>query len=674
MCVSHTTAAHAKGVDAEAAHGKAVELGKHIVRMTTLAGSGHPSSALSLVHIVVELMYRRMRWEPRDPWHRGSDRLVLSVGHAVPVVYAAYADVGGAVGRDQSDARLLTVDDLSTLRELGSAPEGHPNPAEGFPFFDAATGSLGQGLSVAAGLALAARLDGIEKHIYAILGDGESREGQVWEAADFIVDHKLTNVCAVFSCNGHGQAAPVSVQQSAESIAAKMAAFGWDVVTIDGHEPEQIAAAFARFGTTDKPLAIVARTVKGWGVESMLGKNFHGKPMPAADLENACAQLDATAEAPGARVGCVMSPPRPPAVPHSRSLMVAARSGAPVHEITLPPFAEALKRVDLEAALEAKMLATRRAYGAALVALGDVDGRVVALDGDVKNSTFAELFAEKHPDRFFECKIAEQNMISAAVGLSAGGKIPFASSFAKFIARGTDQIDMAGITRANLKIVGSHAGISLGPDGPSQMSLSDVAYFRSMTRVDNGSGGPLCRVFHPADAVAAYRCCELMANVDGLCYMRTHRPAAQFIYPVDERFDLGGCKRLRTGGHLTMVSCGYILHTVLEAGEKLAAAGIECNVFDAYTFPLDASAILDAARASGGVILAIEDNYLGGLHAELAEAAGQLGEVRVVGMTASRVPKSAKTAGEVFSHVGVGLQHIMDRATELAKRRGDRPG
>jgi transketolase len=259
-------------------------------------------------------------------------------------------------------------------------------------------------------------------------------------------------------------------------------------------------------------------------------------------------------------------------------------------------------------------------------------------------------------------------MITVSAGLAAAGKIPFASSFAKFIARGVDQIDMASITRANIKIVGSHAGVSLAADGPSQMSLADVAYFRSMTRVDVGNGRRACHIFHPADAVSAYRCTELMANIDGMCYLRTHRPDAPFLYPFDEPFDLYGCKKVRGGEHLTLVSSGYILHTVLEAAERLAADGIHCNVFDAYTLPLDAAPILDAARASDGVILTVEDNYAGGLDAELAEAAAQLGDLRVYGMSARRIPKSAKTAGSVFSHVGVGLAQIVQRATELARR------
>lgn len=641
---------------ASTAHAKAVELGKHVVRMTTAAGSGHPSSALALSHIIVELMYRKMRYDPADPWNPGNDRLVLSIGHSVPIVYAAYADLGGAVGGVNGQRRLLRVDDLSKLRELHSVLDGHPNPAEGFPFFDAATGSLGQGLSVGAGLALAARLDGIAKRIFVIVGDGESREGQVWEAMDFIVDHKLTNVCAIFSCNGEGQAGKVSSQQSADAIAAKATAFNWEVIRVDGHDPVELSAAFDRAKAATRPTAIVARTVKGWGVDSMRTSNFHGKPMPAADLDKACAELDATGRRLGASANGAWTPPPP--------IRAATRSES--KKIAVASFEEACERAGMGSALKAKKLATRAAYGVALVALGDADPRVVALDGDVSNSTYADRFAQKHPARFFECKIAEQNMVSAAAGLAAAGKIPFASSFAKFIARAVDQIDMAAISRANIKIVGSHAGVSLGADGPSQMAVSDVAYFRSLTRVDAGLGEVACHVFQPCDAVSAYRCTELMANIRGLCYLRTHRPEASFVYPVTEQFEVGGCKQLRRGEHLTLVSCGYMLHIVLQAADQLADRGVRCNVFDAYTFPLGATPILAAARSAGGSILTVEDNYIGGLQAELAEAAA--GGVHVEGLTAKRIPKSAKTAEEVFEYVGVGLKQITERATALAAR------
>ena len=640
------------------AHAKAIELGKHVLRMTTASGSGHPSTALAIAHITVELMYRTMRYDPKNPWNRNSDRLVLSIGHAVPMVYAAYADLGGVVGNDPSKPTQLTVDDLQALREQASVLDGHPNPAEAFPFFDAATGSLGQGLSVGAGLALAARLDRIDKRIFVVAGDGELREGQMWEAADFIVDHKLYNVGLIVSCNGHGQAGAVSLQQSSDAVAAKAAAFGWNVIEVDGHDPDELAKALAQIGKGSKPTAVVARTVKGWGVEMMLGKNFHGKPVPAADLEQACSELDATGE----KLGAAPNDERAPSAPKGSSEPVAKKA------ITLPSFETALDRVGKSEVLKEKKLATRVAYGVAMVALGDVNDRVVCLDGDVSNSTFSNMFAEYHADRFFECKIAEQNMITAAAGMAAAGKISFASSFAKFLARATDQIDMACITRANLKIVGSHSGVSLAADGPSQMSVADMAYFRSMTKVDTGSGGVACRVFHPSDPICAYRCVELMANVEGMCYLRTHRPTASFLYATDEAFALDECKQLRKGSQLTLVSSGFMVYTALEAAKQLAAKGIECNVFDAYTFPFDAAPILEAARASGGSILTVEDNFIGGLHSEMAEVAAITGDVRVHGLTVGRIPKSARTSEEVFAHTGVGVDQVMSKANELLGR------
>lgn len=640
--------------NASNAHAKAIEIGKHALSMTTASGSGHPSTALALSHIIVELMYKRMKFDPADPWNPGNDRLILSLGHAVPIVYAAYADLGGVVGT-KSKPKTLCVDDLSSLRELESVLDGHPNPAEGFEFFDAATGSLGQGLSVAAGLALGARIDKIEKNFYVIIGDGESREGQVWEAADFIIDHKLTNICAIFSCNGHGQADAVSHQQSPEAIGRKASAFGWHVVEVDGHDPDELSNAIGQIGQVNKPIAVIARTVKGWGVDLMLGKNFHGKPLSKEQLTTAFEQLDANGKKLGASAGGDLSPQSPPPA------NTKDRTGT----IKLPPIALAFQRAGLQEALENKKLATRQAYGAALVALGDVNPHVVSLDADVSNSTFSNMFAKEHSDRFFECKIAEQNMVSTGAGLSAAGFIPFVNSFAKFIARSVDQIDLAVISRANLKIVGSHSGVSLGADGPSQMAISDVAYFRSMTRAASGDGKLCCHVFNPSDAVCAYRCCELMANIDGLCYMRTHRPTADFLYPLDETFEVRGCKQVREGDKVTLVSSGYMLHSVLQVADQLQSEGIHCNVFDAYTFPLDAAPILSAAANSGGRILTIEDNYTGGLHSEIAEAAAITAEVRVIGMTVKRIPKSAKTAEEVFSYVGVGQQQIIQQVKAL---------
>ena len=639
-----------------AVHHKAIELGKHVLRMTTAAGSGHPTTALSIMHLVVTLMYDKMRWDPADPWNLTADRLVLSGGHAVPAIYAAYADLGGAVGAGKQSSRTLTVDDLASLREATSVLDGHPNPAEGFPFFDAATGSLGQGLSVAAGLALAARRGGIDKQIYVLIGDGESREGQIWEAMDFIVDHGLTNVVAVFNCNGQGQADYVSPQQSADAIAAKAAAFGWNSVVIDGHDPAAIRDVLANPKGRQRPLAVVARTTKGWGCASIQGHTNHGKPVPADRLDAALAELDSMVEALSvSRDDDIrLVPPAPQAVDGP-----AARPRAPAD------FKASMADAGLGPHLAKGKLATRRAYGAALLALARADDRIVALDGDVRNSTFSDILARAMPDRFFECKIAEQNMVSTAVGLAAAGLIPFASSFAKFFARAYDQIELAQITRANIKLVGSHAGISLAADGPSQMSLHDVAYFRSATGVDDGFGRPACVVFHPADAVAAFHCTVLMAAHDGMCYMRTHRPDVAMLYEPDTKFKVGGSHTLTRGDALTIVSAGYMVHVCREAVDALAAADVRCTLIDAYSFPLDVEPILSAARNAGGRILTVEDNYAGGLGSAIAEAAARTGDVRVDSMTCRRIPKSTKTAPLMMEYAGLGPTNIADRARDL---------
>ncbi|UCD29026.1 MAG: transketolase [Planctomycetota bacterium] len=637
---------------------RVIDLGKHVVRMTSIAGSGHPSSALSLGHLVASLMYQQMRYDPDDPWNPGNDRLVLSEGHAVPIVYAAYADLGGAVGKSPSKKKPLTLDDLKTLREIDSVLDGHPNPAEGFPFFDAATGSLGQGLSVGAGLGLAARLNKIYKRIFVLIGDGESREGQIWEALDFIIDHKLTNVIPIFNCNGQGQADYVSPQQSAATLAAKLNAFGYNVKMIDGHNMVEINDTIASAGKGPKPTAIVAKTQKGWGVDSLKDKSNHGKPLPADAIADAEASLDKAAAALNIAVddGPAPRPPAPPAV----------NGPTAAGQIKIVPFAEGMEKAGLSGAVEKNKLSTRRAYGAALLALGAADKRIVAVDGDVSNSTFANIFAKAYPDRFFECKIAEQNMISVAAGLAAGGMIPFASSFAKFLARAYDQLEMASITRANINISGSHSGISLGADGPSQMSLPDLAYFRYFTSTDSGRGNPLAVVFHPSDSVSAYRLTELAANMSGICYIRTHRPDVPLLYPQDAAFTIGGSSQLAEGNALTIVASGFMVSVALKAVSELEKAGIKCNLFDAYSLPLNTEPIFAAAKKAGGSILSVEDNYVGGFNSALAEAAAATGQVRVHAMTCARLPKSGKTGDDVLVYCGLSVSDIVNKAKSLA--------
>ncbi|OQB87389.1 MAG: Transketolase [Planctomycetes bacterium ADurb.Bin126] len=636
---------------------KVIKLGKQIVKMCTEAGSGHPSSALSLVHLVTALMYRQMRYDPKNPWNTGADRLILSEGHAVPVVYAAYCELGGVAGT-QARPVTLKFDDALTLRDAASLLDGHPNPPVGFPFFDAATGSLGQGLSVAAGLAAAARLDACDKTVYCIIGDGESREGQIWEAVDFIVDHNLTAVRMIFNSNQLGQSDFVSKQQSPQALQAKLEAFGCDVRVIDGHDWDQVFEALAA-PVGDKPLAIVAKTVKGWGVKELSKPTSHGKPLEPGQVEAAIADLDAKA----AELG-VTEMADVPAVELTTPSSVNRPAIVP---ISAGAFEDALRNVGWEAIIEKKKLGTRKAYGAALAALGAADPRIVALDGDVKNSTFAELFAKKFPDRYFEGRIAEQNIISAAAGLAAGGRIPFASSFAKFLVRGYDQLEMALITNANIKLCGSHAGISLAADGPSQMAVADLAFVRAFAHATRADGAPALRVFQPSDAISAFKLTELMANLDGACYMRTHRPDVSFLYDSEETFTVGGFKHLLDGEDLLIVASGYMVHVARKAIEILEdKAGLSASLIDAYSMPLDTDEILQVGDDCRGQILVVEDNYLGGIADEItaAAAASDLG-VRVKTMVVGSVPKSAKTPEEILQMVHLSADEIAAAGQQL---------
>ena len=633
--------------EVKALDGKALKLGKQICRMCTEAGSGHPSSALSLLHLTTALMYRVMRYDPKDPWHAGADRLVLSEGHAVPVVYAAYCELGGVAGTRKEPVEL-TFDDALTLRRQESLLDGHPNPARGFPFFDAATGSLGQGLSVAAGLAAAAKVDGLDRRFYCMIGDGESREGQIWEAVDFIVDHSLTAVRMIFNCNGQGQSDYVSGQQSAETLAKKLAAFNCDVKVIDGHKWDEVLAALeAQPG--DKPIAIVAKTVKGWGSRELQSKNYHGKPLSKELLAQTLGDFDELAQKLGVagNDGAAVTVPAPKAA--QRAADGAARLGA---------FGKACEAAGLGKAYAAKKMATRQAYGVALAEAGRVDQRVVALDGDVKNSTFAEMFAKAFPKRYFEARIAEQNMISAGAGLAAAGKVPFVSSFAKFLVRGYDQIELAVVSNANLKICGSHAGASLGADGPSQMGLVDVAFARTFARSRRVDGQPACRMFCPSDAVSAYRLTELMLNTEGMCYMRTVRPGVAFLYGEDETFGPEGFKHLSKGTDVTVVASGYMVH-VAKKGIAALEGKVSVGLIDAYGLPLDTAALLKVAAAQGGRVLVVEDNYVGGFGDEIASAAAaDGGKIQVKSLHVQEVPKSALDGDEVLAVQGLGPANI----------------
>lgn len=646
-----------------AVHAQAIELNRLSLEMTAAAGSGHPTTALSLGHIVTVLMFSTMRWSPEYPDYPTSDRLILSEGHAVPVVYAACAKLGVMIGRDPSNRRPMTVEDAMKLRALESEIDGHPNPIEGFPFFDAATGSLGQGLSVAAGLGEAARQDGLDRRFYCIIGDGESREGQISEALDFIVDRKLTNVLPIFNCNEYGQADRVSPQQSPRVLKARLEAIGFKVIEIDGHQPTQIKAAFDEFiknaPTWGTPMAVVARTVKGWGTTGMVGGGWHGKPATGEALTRALSELDQKrVELTSSLVSTDAFEIQPPPEDKPRDYAVG----------DLPTLSETARRLDMISAVQSGKMATRRAYGLALRALGQVNPRVVALDADVSNSTSADMF-KKDPalaPRFVECKIAEQNMFSVGAGMAAAGKIPFCSTFAKFVTRAYDQIEMAINSGLNLKIVGSHAGVTLAADGPSQMALPDVAWFRAFTTARYATGNPLCYVLQPADAYAAYALTAAMAEYDGPCYMRTLREETEFIYAEDTVFNLGGFEVLQEGRDVLLCASGYMVHEANRALQMLDEAGVSASLVDLYSLPFDEEKLLDIANANGGYIVTIEDNYGGGIGSAVADALTAGGDAFTLRqLCVRRLPKSARTPAEELRYCALSAEDIMKETMRL---------
>lgn len=644
-----------------AVHFQTIDLDRMTLEMCAASGAGHPTSCMSIGHIITVLMFQTMRYSTDYPAYPTSDRLVLSEGHAVPIVYAAAAKLGIMIGKDENKRRRLTVEDLKNLRGLTSELEGHPNPMEGFPFFDAATGSLGQGLSIAAGLAEGARLDGIDKRIYCIVGDGESREGQVAEAMDYIIDRKLKNVLTIFNCNDYGQADRVSNQQSPEVLAAKLTATGFEVRVIDGHNPAQIKTAFETFtsGVAGKPMAIVAKTVKGWGAPSIQGNGWHGKPPTGDALKKAISELDQKRiELTSALASSDQFMIQPPPEPTNKE----SEPGE------LPTLRATMKKFDMESLYQAGNIATRRAYGIALRALGHVNDRVVVLDADVSNSTMTEMF-RKDPalaDRFFECKIAEQNMISVAAGLSAAGKIPFINSFSKFLTRGYDQIEMAINSGANIKLVGSHSGISLASDGPSQMSLPDVAWFRAFSTIKDHRGNPGCYVLQPADALAAYALTGVMAEYEGAVYMRTLRPETEFIYSDQTVFNLGGFEVLNEGRDIVLCAAGYMVHEANRAVDLLDKAGISATLVDLYSLPFDAEGLLDIVQQNNGMVISLEDNYGNSLGSAVADALVESGDsFTLKQMHVRRIPKSARTPQEMLQMCGLTAEDIKKAVMQI---------
>jgi transketolase len=594
------------------------------VRATSEAGSGHPSSCCSAADIVATLFFSVMRYDPKDPRHPGHDRFVLSKGHAAPLLYAAWAEAG-----------LLPKADLLKLRTLTSDLEGHPTPR--LSFVDTATGSLGQGLSAGVGMAVAAkRLDRSAARVYVLMGDGESVEGSVWEAAEIARHEGLDNLCAIVDVNRLGQSDPTMLQHDMEAYRARWSGFGWNALVVDGHDVEALVSAFgAAASMTGKPTVVLARTLKGKGISFVEDRpDWHGKALKKGDeLDRALAELSKGLD-PGA-VSPTISRPSQPAPRAAAAKMVA------------PP---AYKPTDL--------VATREAFGHGLVAVGEANPLVVGLDADVKNSTFTDAFGKRFPERFLENYIAEQNMVGAAVGFAASGYIPFAATFACFLTRAYDFIRMAAISGANIKLMGSHAGVSIGEDGPSQMGLEDLAMMAAQ---------PGVVVLYPSDAYASYRLVEAAAAHRGLVYVRTGRPKCPILYGPDERFPIGGSKVLRrsTEDRLTIVGAGITVFEALKAHDQLKSAGVSVRVIDLYSIvPVDRVTLLDAARATGGKILTVEDHYAhGGVGDAVLDAVATEG-VRVHKLAVREVPHSGKP-DELVDRYGISARAIVDAAKRI---------
>jgi transketolase len=594
---------------------------------TSEAGSGHPTSCCSAAEIVAALFFGEMRFDPGDPHLVDSDRFVLSKGHAAPILYAAWAEAGAF---DRSE--------LSKLRRIDSDLEGHPTPR--LPFVDVATGSLGQGICAAIGIALNARRIQSEYRTYVLLGDGESAEGSVWEAADVAGMEKLDNLCGITDVNGLGQSRPTMWRHDTEEFARRWRAFGWHAIVVDGHDLNALLDAYAEArATRGRPTMIVARTVKGKGVSFVEGKDgWHGKPFKKGEeLDRALAELEKqlVPDAPG--VDLARQIPKPPAP--SRPAVA-----------NTPPAPPAYKAGD--------EVATREAYGTALAKLGEADARVVALDADVKNSTFSEKFEKVFPDRFYQTFIAEQAMVGAAMGLAARGAIPFPSTFACFLSRAYDFIRMAAISNVGIKLVGSHAGVSIGEDGPSQMALEDLAMCRAE---------PNIAVLYPCDAVSTERLMTLMAYHPGPAYMRTSRPKTPVIYSNDESFRIGGLKVLRESSAdvATVVGAGVTVFEALKAYEQLKSAGTSIRVVDLYSVsPVDRDALVAAARATGGHLITVEDHYpAGGIGDAVADAVAGAG-FTVRRLAVREIPRSGKPE-ELLDRFGISARHIVEQVRAL---------
>jgi transketolase len=591
------------------------------INATTAAGSGHPTSCCSAADVVAALFFGHMRFDPKNPRYANNDRFILSKGHAAPLLYSVWAELG-----------LFPREHLLTLRELSSDLEGHPTPR--LSFVDVATGSLGQGLSVGVGVQLCARLDKLDYRTYVLMGDGECAEGSVWEAASLAGVYQLNNLTAIVDVNRLGQSQPTAFGWDTDAYRRRFEAFNWRTEVINGHDMEEILEVLGAVGLGKQPLAIIAKTEKGHGVSFLADKEgWHGKALSKDEAAKAIAELQ-----PLAKTGVAEPIPAPTALP-------LPKNDAPA---SYPPIAYKL----------GDSVATREAFGTALARIGEVDQRIVAMDGDTKNSTFSDKFLKKFPDRFTECFIAEQNMVGVATGFATRGKVPFASTFACFLGRAFDQIRMAGISMANLKLAGSHVGVSIGEDGTSQMALEDIAMMRAV----EGSV-----VLYPSDAVCAEKLVEQMALHKGVAFLRTSRPKTPVIYGVDEQFPIGGAKirKQAAGDKITVVGAGVTLFEALKAAETLALEGIGITVIDAYSIkPLGRDVIKAAAQKTGNLVVTVEDHYPEGGLGDAVAGELSMDGIRVHKLAIRELPHSGK-AEELLAKYGIDAAGIAKTVKSL---------
>ncbi len=584
----------------------------HSLKMTARAGSGHPSTCLSAADLVACLFFGEMRYDVGDAGNPANDELVLSKGHAAPILWAAYAEAG-----------ILPESEIYTLREITSDLEGHPTPR--MKWIKAATGSLGQGLSVGVGMALAQRLMKSPARTFVLMGDGECAEGSVWEAANAAVNFGLRNLCAVVDVNGLGQSDRTMHGHDLAAYARKFRAFGWDAVVVDGHKTGKIVEALSGMGKKGLPTVILAGTIKGKGVSFIEDRNgWHGRPLKPEELEKALEELGPM---PHVESRLYVRKPRP------------FKGTVPAAGTRLIPTVYKDKT------------ATRLAYGNALAALGKADPRVVVIDGDVKNSTYADKFFAAFPDRSFQSYIAEQNMVGMGMGLAAKGFIPFIATFAAFLSRAHDQVRMAAYSESNIKLCGSHVGVSIGEDGASQMGLEDLSIFRPI---------PGCVVLYPSDAVSAEACVAEAAAHRGMAYIRTTRPATPLLYAAGEAFPIGGSKVLRKsdGDGAVVIAAGITVFEALKAAEELAKGGGRVRVIDAYSVkPLDADGLRRAVREAGGKAVVVEDHFEAGGLGE-AVAAALAGEAQIRHLCVRELPRSGPSS-ELLDKYGIDAAHIV---------------